>query len=189
VGEGQSTLAALSEAPLALWSPIVGAIGALLSVLLFYLNHLWSRAAKRRDLTIELWKLWLSPEMLRFRSKVDRRIKELHQGRLRVSKKQIVADADMDTAMGAIERFMIAAAELHKRNLVHKALFDALLNDRFATWRETLAWVDFDTGTAPSGQRVLGALDHVLKGSKAAERRREHSDHPAPVSNEAPTLS
>lgn len=122
-------------------------------------------AVSRRNLTIQIWETWLSPNYRGYRVEAWRQLHQAsvaHQGGDAPRLAPILHDRACNEAVGSIEHFIDEVSMLMEEDLIEKALFEKLFRRSLLMWAGLLSMFDRTDSDAFTLEDLNLAFERLL---------------------------
>jgi hypothetical protein len=122
-------------------------------------------ARARRELTIDIWKMWTSSDYRQYRVDawaVLHGAARNHRATTLPKLKDLIDDRDANKAVGSIEHFVSEVSTLYANALLDKVLFDDLFKLSLQFWAGLLYQFDRTDSDAFSKADMIKAFDPIL---------------------------
>lgn len=140
-------------------------------------------AQDKRNLTLDIWKLWLSADYRAYRVDAWKALHAVAFGKLETDRPQlapILYDTAVNRAVGSIEHFFDEVAQLRRAGLLDNTVFDSLFKKTSLSWAGLLYKFDRNGADAFSEEEISAALTQLLGPSHELEAREAYlrAGHP-----------
>lgn len=155
--------------PSSLFQAIFAGLAFAFSIPAFVIGILNSTRTKKADLTVELWKIWVSQDYRRFRVVGMRAITGGQEHsvlpEIRPLYSKLSKDIENEMAIGSVEHFLVELSALYQAGRLDNALTSKLFNQTIISWKSALLHIDRDTQDARDIEYDLVRAFEVLLGT------------------------
>ncbi len=121
-----------------------------------------THSARRRELVIELWKMWASKDYRQYRIESAAAIRNAQKGGA-PALAAILKEMKSPEAIGSIEHFFVEISQMKKEGLLDARLLSKIFADEVAMWRGLLMPLNCDGADAFPREKLEHAFNAIVR--------------------------